>query len=829
MAKNFNRILLYTLALSLTFFSMNVSASTFEGDKGNKDKEPKKLEITGEPLTKKEIKSYRKLADYLFENGKPFDSKDYYLSLYNNDNTDIHSAYRIAEAYRMVRYYTDALYYYEICLREATTVDYPLMRYWAGMMLMATEDYDRANEFFNLFLNSYEGEDSYFKDRAIDMVKACDIAPEYIYNPIDAEIVNVGEKINKSESDNGAFMKDEYMMVFAGTDILPGLEKVKVKGGGVGSYDSLPTVRLFQTILRNDEWSEREMIYIPIDELNYHVGAPTFNDDRSVLFFTFSMEGKSTIYQSVMGDDGDWGKPEKIRGLGSSSSKYPSYYMDEMGREFLFFSSNLEDGFGGYDIYYTEFINNEAIEIKNLGEQINTKEDEVTPFYMKSDSTLFFSSNGHLGLGELDIFRIKGEPNTGWAEKVENVGYPINTGTDDYYYSQFDGEDGKKIGFISSNRPGGNAIKQGTWSDDIYTYTWQEYIQTVINVNFFVLKDGSNKPLVGVQVQVFDADADTLVGSVITSDDGKVDIALAGDMHYKVMASKKSFMTKTGNLSTFDLKNGDDQDANFSLIEIVLPIIYFEFDRSYVNTKEKVKLDELAALLKELPNTKLEVNAHTDSKGSNAYNLMLSERRAKSVIDYLIKTGIDRARLEGTWEGEMRPMVTNDVEEGRKHNRRAEFELFGKDGESIQRSGIIDFVLKTEDGQEIAKTTIDDGSDPTPAGSGEIDYDAEYRAFKKMLKEYGDKENAKLEFKVQIGAYFDPGQERFKALSSYNNIQVERKDEKIYRFVVGELSTIKQAEALRQKMISEGIKDAFICPYSNGKRIRMVDAIEYLK
>lgn len=822
------RIFSLVLLLSFVFsYASTLAVTLSEEEKGKKDKEPKKIEITGEPLSKKDVKNFRKLADYLFNNGKVFDSKAYYLALYSNDNSDIHSAYHLAECYRLSRYYADALYYYEIVIREAIPTEYPLMRYWAGMMLMATEEYDRAGEFFNLFLNSYKGADSYYKDRAIEMVRACEKAPELIYNPIEAEVTNVGATINKSYSENGALMKDEYMMIFAGTEMLPGLEKVKVKGGGEGAYDSLPSVRLFQTIKRSDDtWTEREMMYIPVDEAAYHIGTPTFNDDRTKLFFTISLEGKSTIYYSTNGDDGEWSMPVKINGLGNASSKYPSYYRDDADREYIFFSSDLADGYGGYDIYYAEIVMDEVTEIINLGEGINTPENEVTPFYVKEDSTLYFSTNGRAGLGELDIYSVKGELKSGWSEEVNNVGYPINTGADDYYYSQFDGGKGKKIGFVSSNRPGGYAIKSGTCCDDIYGFTWTEEFEVEVPFNFFVLKDGSNAPIEGVMVQVFDSEADTLIGEVTTGADGKVNIDLKADMKYRVVASKKSFMTKVGDISTANFKEGDVIDAKFALLEIILPIIYFEFDRSVVTDKEKGKLDDLAKMLKDMPTTKLEVNAHTDSKGSNDYNMKLSERRATSVIEYLISQGIDRSRLEGTWEGEMRPMVTNDVEEGRKHNRRAEFELFGKDGESIQRSGKIDFVLKTESGKEIAKTTMDDGSDPD---TGEINYDDEYNAFKNMLKNYGGKSNPNLEFKVQIGAYFDPGQQRFKHMSCYNDIQVERKDEKIYRFVVGELKTISDAEALRQTVIKEGVKDAFICPYTDGKRIRMVDALKLLK
>jgi len=165
-------------------------------EEGGKDSEPKKIEITGEPLSKKDVKSYLKLADYLFDLGKYYDAKDYYIALYNHNNADIHSAYRTAECFRLERYYSDALYYYEIAIREAVTEDYPLMRYWAARMLMATEEYDRASEFFNLFLNSYKGDDTYYKDRAIELVKACDMAPELIYNPIDAEIVNLFSQAN---------------------------------------------------------------------------------------------------------------------------------------------------------------------------------------------------------------------------------------------------------------------------------------------------------------------------------------------------------------------------------------------------------------------------------------------------------------------------------------------------------------------------------------------------------------------------------------------------------------------------------------------------------
>ena len=229
--------------------------------------------------------------------------------------------------------------------------------------------------------------------------------------------------------------------------------------------------------------------------------------------------------------------------------------------------------------------------------------------------------------------------------------------------------------------------------------------------------------------------------------------------------------------------------------------------------------------LNAMDETSLEIVSHTDNVGANAYNLRLSEKRTNYVIEHLVRNGIDVKRLKGKWQGEDKPLVSNKTRMGRDHNRRTQFGMI-KDEELWAESGTghIDFNMFDAEGNLIGETQQDDGS--TPEG---LDPLKEKAAVEQIQESSAAKKASGLYYKVQIGAYSDPGIGRFEHLTVATQVKVEQMNKIIYRFVVGEFTTMSNAEEMRQKMISEGIPDAWIVPYQDGARITMVKAKKLLE
>ena len=172
--------------------------------------------------------------------------------------------------------------------------------------------------------------------------------------------------------------------------------------------------------------------------------------------------------------------------------------------EYLIYSSNIKGGMGKYDIYYASIESDGSVsEPVNMGEQINTLDDEVTPFYDPVNGYLYFSSSGHIGIGELDVFKVKGSISGGF-EEPENIGYPLNSCADDYYFANVDSTDkGEKIGFLSSNRSGGLSQEGETCCDDIYSFTWRTKPQVLnLGVSGFVYNEDTKEPIDDVLVEL---------------------------------------------------------------------------------------------------------------------------------------------------------------------------------------------------------------------------------------------------------------------------------------------------------------------------------------
>jgi len=349
----------------------------------------------------------------------------------------------------------------------------------------------------------------------------------------------------------------------------------------------------------------------------------------------------------------------------------------------LYFVSDMPGSLGESDIFVTEIIGDGTYgPIKNLGSNINTIARETFPFITK-DGVLYFSSDGHQGLGGLDVFATKITYND-YTQPVVNVGKPVNTPKDDFSFI-FDSDD--KTGYFASNRDGGMG------DDDIYEFVENEplVLDCIQEITGTVRDRISNEVLAGATVKIIDEENNE-VSSTITDSDGNYILMLDCSKGNFVRASRDGYVPSEEYLPISDgkprivdfylerdLVTGGFGDDLAKLLQ--LSTIYFDLNKYNIRPDAEIEIQKVIVAMEKYPSLKIKVNSHTDSRGVDAYNLWLSQKRAESTVDYMISKGIAADRLQGEGYGETR--LVNDcangvqcTEEQHQLNRRSEFIIF---------------------------------------------------------------------------------------------------------------------------------------------------------
>ena len=382
------------------------------------------------------------------------------------------------------------------------------------------------------------------------------------------------------------------------------------------------------------KWSKPEAIGTGLNT-DYDEGACCFSPDGRDMYLTQCVTDPSSPRYAQIAtsprSDAAWGKASILEITKDTLSSYAHPAISPDG-EWLYFVSDMPGGMGGLAIWLVRLTAVALGGEENLGEPINTPGDEMFPTF-RPNGDLYFSSNGHPGMGGLDIFIAKVDPKT-HQYKIEHPGYPLNSEGDDFGMT-FEGPHNR--GFFSSNR------KDGRGYDHIYSFENPEIITTVKG---WVYEMGGYE-LTAAQVMVVGNDG--TYKKVPVRGDGSFTMPIKPHVDYLMMASCKGFLNHKEELRVDTAKESKEYVLQFPLASITAPVlidnIFYDFDKATLTPASTKALDELTALLKENPNVTIELSAHCDYKGSAEYNKRLSQRRAQSVVDYLIAHGIAKDRL----------------------------------------------------------------------------------------------------------------------------------------------------------------------------------------
>ena len=403
-------------------------------------------------------------------------------------------------------------------------------------------------------------------------------------------------------------------------------------------------------VIKKDEqgnWLQPEELE---DEVNteFDEGTPSFTPDGNSMYYTYcsqAPEGDRTaeIYMSSR-SSAKWGKGSKVEILKDSVTALAHPSVSPDGR-WLYFVSDAVGGQGGKDIFRARINGNDFGPMENLGPEINTPGDEVFP-YVRDSVTLYFASNGHPGMGGLDIFRATLDSTEHWH--VENMRSPINSNGDDFGIT-FEGV--HERGFFSSNRNDARGY------DHLYSFELPIITVKIEGIVF----DVDEVPIEGATVRIVGRDG--LNAKVLTMKNGEYEVELERDIRYVMMASARGFLNQNFELKTGAEEKNETYIVDFYLSPITKPVvienIFYDFDKATLRPESKAALDEMIKMLNDNPNVTIELGAHTDRKGTDKYNEGLAQRRAQSVVDYLIAGGIAPDRLEAKGYGESVPKVIN--------------------------------------------------------------------------------------------------------------------------------------------------------------------------
>lgn len=626
-------------------------------------------------------KTNLKKADALFRNFSYLDaSKAYEECLQNIENPTAQTIKNAADSYYFISDGRNALRWYKRLyqIQGNNLTDIYYLRYI--QCLKSVMDYDEADKITKEYLNK-KGDQKEI-NRYVAQKKQLDslAKTKSLYDTRNLDI-------NTGKSDFGATFFQDRIVFSSARDTTKFADKLY-------NWNNQPFLNLY-VAERNpaDGGLFNEKLFIPNVMTKYHEATASFDASGKTIYYTSNIVKKNKLvvdqdrinnFQILKGSlvDGKVENPQKIFfDSDDYSVGHPSLSDDG---KLLFFASDMPGGYGETDLYVVKIANDGTISSpQNLGPKINTLGNDLFPFFR--NGTLYFSSDGHYGLGDLDVYESK-MLSDGSFSIPKNLGAPINSNKDDFTFVI---DKTGSYGYVSSNRAGGKG------DDDIYSFTKGQPVCNQ-NISGKTIDHKSKALLADVTIIAYDPYNEVLAETK-TNFDGKYAVTVPCNKAVRLVASKFNYSDDEKKVATtkineaeitdvdFELSNYDDLVVKKQGVEKVdVNPIYFDYDKYNITPLAATELDKVVFVMRKFPKIRIKIESHTDSRGKDAYNLKLSDNRAKSTRDYILSQGIDTARIESAiGYGESRPI--NKCKNGVKcteaeHllNRRSDFIIIQK-------------------------------------------------------------------------------------------------------------------------------------------------------
>jgi OOP family OmpA-OmpF porin len=641
------------------------------------------------------IYDYLKAADNYYQKGDYFSAAQYYEKYFGSDKAKDRPVYnpyapqssskktsatvtgkaqaiwRLAESYRMLNYPSKAEPYYKQAM-EMDKTKFPLAAYHDATMLRALEKYEEAEQTFKTFLADYTTDDEYRQGAEREIKNLQFIQVQLKKKDLKYYTVNKApEGLNSTGGNYAPVWLNSNTLLFTSTRPDDTTAKTKVY-----------TNRVYQAVYSEGTLAGIKKAMLP-QAKDIHQGVVAATPDGNTIFLTrWTVNGNkkaSAIYTSHKSGD-SWSNPVLLdASVNTPGTNTQQPFVTPDGK-YLLYASDRTGGHGGFDIWYAVLDANGTPGVSmNIGDAINTPQDEQAPYYHEASKALIFSSNGRIGMGGYDFFQSKGA--IGNFSAPENFGYPVNSVKDDIYFTSRGGA--KNIledVLLSSDRDAACCLE----------LFYLKKIRPLKQLNGRIVSCDPSKPLSGATVTITDAVSGKTVYTATTGTDGSYSFTLEDHLPVKVKAAAKDFIANSVDVSV--PADPEEERVNYPDLclqpeppkvneTFVVKNVYYDFNKADLQPESYPALDEIVRMLNTYPSMIIELSAHTDNIGSNNYNQKLSEARAQSVVAYLISKGIDESRLKAKGYGETMPIEPNKKEngsdnpEGREKNRRTEFKV----------------------------------------------------------------------------------------------------------------------------------------------------------
>ena len=531
--------------------------------------------------------------------------------------------------------------------------------YELGNIYFDLENIDSSEFYYRRFLRMNSSNDKYAKNAQLNL-RNINFSRDAFKNPVNVNPVNMGSSINSENQEySPAFAIDEKTIY------------ITKRMGNLS--DNRPNEDLYFAELNDESWDKVKDIGPPINTIE-NEGAFSISSDGNYIFFTSCSrnggKGQCDIWLTSKKNN-RWDEPKNLQS--PINTKYwesqPSISSD--GR-MLYFSSDRPGGYGGTDIWVSEFSNSGWSAPKNLGPTVNTSKDEQFPFIHSDNRTLYFSSNGHPGLGKSDLYLTRKDVKLNWEIPI-NMGFPINSRGQDW--NLVVARDGKTAYFSSDQLKGFGGL-------DIYTFQLPEKLQAE-KVSYLrgYVRDAITKQPLSANVELSPINGEPTTLTYAKPGTGMFLVPLKTNMKYALTIDKDGYLfyTEFYNMPAIQRDQPIELFIDLEKIElgnsVVLKNIFFDTDKSDIKDESKQELEKLIDFLSENNSIRIEISGHTDNVGDSKHNMVLSENRAKSVCDFLTNNGIEKSRLTYKGFGDTQPIKQNNTDENRAKNRRTEFKI----------------------------------------------------------------------------------------------------------------------------------------------------------